>query len=58
MNTSTWRKSSHSGGNGGECVELASAPGLIAIRDSKNPDGPKLLIGRDDFADLVATLKH
>ncbi|WUH99768.1 DUF397 domain-containing protein [Spirillospora sp. NBC_00431] len=58
LNTATWRKSSHSGGTGGECVELASAPGLIAIRDSKNPNGPKLLIGRDEFAALVATLKH
>ncbi|WUH99767.1 DUF397 domain-containing protein [Spirillospora sp. NBC_00431] len=57
MNT-TWRKSSHSGSTGGECVELASTPGPIAIRDSKNPNGPKLLIGRDDFKALVATLKH
>ncbi|TDB76907.1 DUF397 domain-containing protein [Actinomadura sp. KC216] len=58
LNTTTWRKSSYSAGTGGECVELASTPETIAIRDSKNPDGPKLLIGRDDFAALVATLKH
>lgn len=53
-----WRKSSHSGGNGGECVELASAPGVVAVRDSKDPDGPKLLVGRDEFAALVASLKR
>jgi hypothetical protein len=51
----TWRKSSYTGSNGGNCVEVAEltdvAAGseqkiahteLIAIRDSKNPDGPKL----------------
>ncbi|MER7547773.1 DUF397 domain-containing protein [Spirillospora sp. NPDC127506] len=53
-----WRKSSHSGGNGGECVELASAPGVVAVRDSKDPDGPKLLVGREEFAALVASLKR
>ena len=53
-----WRKSSHSGGNGGECVELASAPGVVAVRDSKDPDGPKLLVGSEEFAALVASLKR
>jgi Domain of unknown function (DUF397) len=38
----TWRKSTHSN-NGGACVEVARAmPDVIAIRDSKNPEGPKL----------------
>ena len=38
-----WRKASHNGGNGGRCVEVASAPNaLVAVRDSKNPDGPRL----------------
>jgi hypothetical protein len=38
-----WRKSSLSSGNGGQCVEVASnLPGLVAVRDSKDPDGPKL----------------
>lgn len=38
-----WHKASHSGANGGECVEVASTAGaLIAVRDSKNPNGPKL----------------
>jgi hypothetical protein len=39
----TWRKSTHSGGNGGDCIEVASIDKpLVAVRDSKNPDGPKL----------------
>jgi Domain of unknown function (DUF397) len=37
-----WRTSTHSG-NGGDCVEVAAtAPGTIAVRDSKNPHGPAL----------------
>ncbi|MEJ8669119.1 MULTISPECIES: DUF397 domain-containing protein [unclassified Streptomyces] len=36
-----WRKSSYSGDEGGQCVEIAAAPHTtIAIRDSKNPAGP------------------
>lgn len=58
LNAATWRKSSHSGSTGGECVELASIPGVIAVRDSKNPDGPQLIVGRDEFAVLVAALKR
>lgn len=39
-----WRKSSHSGG-GNDCVEIAAIGSSTAVRDSKNPDGPRL-----DFA--------
>lgn len=38
-----WRKSTRSGSNGGDCVEVADKlPGLVAVRDSKDPDGPVL----------------
>ncbi len=41
-----WIKSSRSGGNGGACVEVArNLPGIVAIRDSKDPEGPALVIG-------------
>ncbi|WP_207928790.1 DUF397 domain-containing protein [Actinomadura sp. 6K520] len=53
-----WRKATHSTSTGGECVELAALPEGVGIRDSKNPDGPKLLLGRDEFATLVHVLKH
>jgi hypothetical protein len=39
-----WRKSSYTTSNGGNCVEVAGAPGVIAVRDSKDPDGPVLLV--------------
>ncbi|WP_329434747.1 MULTISPECIES: DUF397 domain-containing protein [unclassified Streptomyces] len=32
-----WRKSSYSGGTGGECIEVAETPAAVAIRDSKAP---------------------
>lgn len=39
-----WRKSTYSGGNGGDCVEVARGlPGAVAVRDSKDPDGRKLV---------------
>ncbi|MFB4304545.1 DUF397 domain-containing protein [Actinomadura sp. GTD37] len=34
------------------------APGVIAVRDSEAPNGPKLLISRDEFAAMVASLKR
>ncbi len=47
----SWHKSSHSGSNGGDCVELAGVAGadvagVVAVRDSKDPDGPVLLLTR------------
>src|SRR5450755_961381 len=40
-----WRKSSYSGDNGGACVEVASTgKPLVAVRDSKDPNGPKLAL--------------
>ncbi|TCC00146.1 DUF397 domain-containing protein [Micromonospora zingiberis] len=38
-----WRKSSRSGGNGGNCVEVAdNLSGVVGVRDSKDPAGPVL----------------
>jgi hypothetical protein len=53
-----WRKSSYSGGNGGNCVEVArNLPGIIAVRDSKDPAGPALTFTRDNWADFAAGIK-
>lgn len=44
LSGAAWRKSSHSGSNEGTCVEVAgNLPGIIAVRDSKNPTGPSLV---------------
>jgi len=53
-----WRKSSYSGNGGGNCVEVASnMPGVVAVRDSKNPDGPVLTIGTNGWREFIADVK-
>jgi hypothetical protein len=43
LSKAEWKKSSHSGAEGGNCVEVATnIPGVVAVRDSKNPHGPAL----------------
>ncbi|MEU8796062.1 DUF397 domain-containing protein [Spirillospora sp. NPDC048819] len=39
-------------------MELASVPGTVAVRDSKDPDGPKLLVTRRAFAVLLSQVKR
>ena len=53
----TWRKSSHSGSEGGTCVELADLSAAVGIRDSKNPHGPKLVVSRRELCSLIARVK-
>ncbi|HCA86472.1 MAG TPA: DUF397 domain-containing protein [Streptomyces sp.] len=48
-----WRKSSYSSDTGGECVEVADLDGIVAVRDSKNPDGPALTVSPAAFAAFV-----
>ncbi|PJE95825.1 DUF397 domain-containing protein [Streptomyces carminius] len=50
-----WYKSSHSGPDGGDCVEVAKAPDVIHIRDSKNTQGPVL---RFPIREWTAFLSH
>ncbi|MBT2225852.1 DUF397 domain-containing protein [Nonomuraea sp. NEAU-A123] len=53
-----WFKSSHSGGNGGDCVEVATnLPGIVAVRDSKDPSGPALVFAPEVWADFIVQVK-
>ena len=53
-----WRKSSYSGSNGGNCVEVAgNLPGLVAVRDSKDPDGPALTFAPADWEAFITSVK-
>ncbi|MGW6919087.1 DUF397 domain-containing protein [Kitasatospora sp. NPDC054939] len=53
----SWVKSSYSG-NGGQCVEVAPGfPGLMPVRDSKDPQGPALIFTADAFAAFVDSVK-
>jgi hypothetical protein len=47
-----WRKATASQGSQG-CVELAPLPRLIAVRDSKDPNGPKIFLSRDALRRLT-----
>ncbi|WP_030763136.1 DUF397 domain-containing protein [Streptomyces griseus] len=50
-----WFKSSYSNGSNGEtCVEIATTPSTVHVRDSKNTDGPRLAFGPAAWAGFVA----
>ncbi|WP_243723476.1 DUF397 domain-containing protein [Actinomadura sp. 7K507] len=53
----TWRKSSHSTQEGGQCIELAALGAAIAVRDSTDPTGPILDFGRPAMARLVGRIR-
>ncbi|MBM7436797.1 DUF397 domain-containing protein [Streptomyces sp. HB132] len=56
--TAIWHKSSYSGGDGGNCVEVADGnPGLVPVRDSKLTDGPALVFRSAAWATFVTGLK-
>jgi hypothetical protein len=55
----TWRKSSYSGANGGGCVEIAQFPAsAVGVRDSKDPDGAKLVFSTDEWSAFVRGVKR
>ena len=53
---SNWRKSSYSGPNGGECVEVAAA-GVVLVRDTSNHNGPMLTFTADAWRAFTATIR-
>ena len=49
-----WRKSTRSNGQGGNCVQVAdNIPGVIAVRDSKDPEGAHLLFGQAEWRAFI-----
>ncbi len=57
-NDTRWRKSSYSGGNANDCVELDRHPGHTGIRDSKSPMGDRLTISTEAFTAFLTVLKN
>ncbi|MFC8228602.1 DUF397 domain-containing protein [Streptomyces sp. NPDC057287] len=56
--STTWRTSSYSNGDGGNCVEVADGlPGLVPVRDSKAPEGPALGFTAAGWTPFVRALK-
>ena len=59
LSGAAWRKSSHSGNNGGNCVEVAmNLHGVVAVRDSKNPTGPILTFTPDEWRTFLGYLRQ
>ncbi|MFI5927346.1 DUF397 domain-containing protein [Micromonospora sp. NPDC051543] len=54
-----WRKSSRSGGNGGQCVEVAdNLSGIVGVRDSKDQSGPALTFEPQAWKTFVSFAKQ
>ncbi|WP_405882272.1 DUF397 domain-containing protein [Streptomyces sp. NBC_01136] len=48
-----WFKSSYSSSEGDSCVEIATTPDTVHVRDSKNTAGPQLALTPRAWADFV-----
>jgi len=64
LTSAAWGTSSYSGGNGGQCIQVAARAGsldgpgqLCAVRDSKDPAGPVLIFGVRQWRAFAAAIK-
>ncbi|WP_217228840.1 DUF397 domain-containing protein [Streptomyces anulatus] len=58
LSTAHWRSSSYSNTNGGECVQISDDfPGIVPVRDSKNPTGPALVLRAAAWDAFVSSVK-
>lgn len=58
LSTAVWRTSSYSNTQGGECVEVADGiPGIVPLRDSKNPESPALIFEAAAWTSFVQAVK-
>lgn len=53
-----WRKSSHSGGDNNDCVEVTVETAHVLVRDSKRRAGPVLVFRRAAWCGLLAGLEN
>jgi Domain of unknown function (DUF397) len=59
LSRANWRTSSHSGGNGGQCVEVArNLPGVVVVRDSKAAQDGTLVFSQATWAGFLASLRR
>jgi Domain of unknown function (DUF397) len=52
-----WRKSSYSGANGGECVEVATTAEAVLVRDSKDNSGDMLSVSSSAWSAFISAIK-
>ncbi|MFK3985291.1 DUF397 domain-containing protein [Micromonospora sp. NPDC050397] len=59
LSRARWRKSTRSNTAGGGCVEVAgNLPGVVAVRDSKDPFGPVLTFAPEAWRGFVGQAKQ
>jgi hypothetical protein len=54
----SWRKSSYSSGGDGDCVEIATRPNAVHVRDSKDKDGARLTVSPAAWAGFLTRLSR
>ncbi|GFE15956.1 hypothetical protein Sgleb_40030 [Streptomyces glebosus] len=58
LSTVTWRKSSYSNSDGGQCIEVSDDfSTLVPVRDSKDPHGPALLFDAATWSSFVTAVR-
>lgn len=59
LSGAVWRKSTWSSPEGQNCVEVAiNLPGIVAIRDSKHPERPPLVVALRDWTAFIGAVKE
>lgn len=59
LSRAVWQKATYSNGSGGNCVEVArNLPGIVAVRDSKDPGGPKLIFASGAWQEFMAAIRE
>lgn len=58
LSRAVWRKSTRSGQNGGNCVEVADLDTAVAVRDSKRPEGGALVFPPSEWAMFIVATKN
>ena len=57
LNSANWRKSTYSGGNGGDCVEVGNAASMIVVRDTTDRAGTVLAVPAGAWQALLAEVR-
>ncbi len=52
-----WRTGSRSNGNG-DCIEVTQTATLVGVRDSKDPTGPVLAVGPQEWTAFLTSIRH
>ncbi|GGO51970.1 hypothetical protein GCM10012287_35220 [Streptomyces daqingensis] len=59
LSAATWRKSSYSNPDGGQCVEISDDfAAVVPVRDSKNPRGPVIAFPASGWSSFVSAVKN